>query len=180
MRVLGIDPGSRVAGYGVVEERGGILAPVAWGVVKPPPTKELHPRLKYLFEAYAEIIIEYQPDEVAVEIVFFAENPRSALVLGHARAAAFLPALLQNLPFNEYTALQVKKALVGAGHAGKGQVAAMVCRLLNMKEIPKPEDVTDALAVAVTHLHAAPLRRKLSAVKEAAPAARRIKRGVRG
>ncbi len=180
MRVLGIDPGSRVAGYGIVEERGGILTPVAWGVVKPPVSKELHPRLKYLFEAYAEIIIEYQPDEVAVENVFFAENARSALVLGQARAAAFLPALLQNIPFNEYSALQVKKALVGAGHAGKGQVAAMVCRLLNMKEIPKPEDVTDALAVAVTHLHASPLRRRLMAVKESAPAARRFKRGVKG
>lgn len=180
MKVLGIDPGSRVAGYGIVEERGSILTPVTWGVVKPPPSKVLHPRLKYLFEAYAEIIIEYQPDEVAVENVFFAENPRSALVLGHARAAAFLPALLQNLPFYEYTALQVKKALVGAGHAGKGQVAAMVCRLLNMKEIPKPEDITDALAVAVTHLHASPMHKRMAAVKETTPAARRIRRGVRG
>ncbi len=180
MRVLGIDPGSRVAGYGIVEEQKGKLSAVAWGVVKPPQSKELHHRLKYLFEAYAELVIEYRPDEVAVENVFFAENARSALVLGHARAAAFLPALVQNIPFNEYTALQVKKALVGAGHAGKGQVAAMVCRLLNMKEIPKPEDVTDALAVAVTHLHATPMRRRLAMVKEAAPTVRRIKRGVRG
>ncbi len=180
MRVLGIDPGSRIAGYGVVEEQGNRLVPVAWGIVKPPASKELAPRLKYIFEAYAELVIEYQPDEVAVENVFLAENARSALLLGQARAAAFLPALLQNLPFNEYTALQVKKALAGAGHADKKQVAAMVCRLLNMKETPKPVDATDALAVAVTHLHAAPLRRKVAAAPITLAAARRVKRGVKG
>jgi crossover junction endodeoxyribonuclease RuvC len=161
-RVLGIDPGSRVAGYGVVEEKGSRITAVGFGVVKPPQTADANLRLKYIFEAFAEIIAEYNPGEIAVENVFFAVNARSALVLGQARGAALLPALIAGLPVHEYSALQVKKALVGAGRAEKSQVALMVCRILGMREIPKPEDVTDALGVAVCHLHSAPLRRRLA------------------
>lgn len=162
--VLGIDPGSRVAGYGLVEERGNRLVAVTFGAVKPPPSKELHPRLKYLFEAFTEIVVQYRPDEVAVENVFFAENARSALQLGQARAAAFLPALAAGVPFSEYSALQVKKALTGNGRAEKGQLARLVCRLLNLKETPKPEDITDALAVAVCHINSAPMKKRLGAL----------------
>lgn len=164
MLALGIDPGSRVAGYGLVEEQGSRLVPVTFGVVRPPATKDVHSRLKYLFEAFTEIIVQYRPDEVAVENVFFAKNANSALLLGQARAAAFLPALTAGVPLSEYSALQVKKAVAGNGHAEKKQVALMVCRLLNLKETPKPEDATDALAVAVCHIHSAPLKRRLKAL----------------
>ncbi len=161
-RILGIDPGSRVAGYGIVEENGNRLTAISYGVVKPPASADAHQRLKYIFTAFAELIVEFGPTGVAVENVFFAVNARSALVLGQARAAAILPAILTGMLPAEYSALQVKKALVGGGHADKKQVAVMVCRILGIKEIPKPEDVTDALAVAVCHLHSLPMKRRLA------------------
>lgn len=160
---LGIDPGSRTAGYGLVEEDRGRLSAVGYGVVKPPETKDQGHKLKYIFEAFSEIIAQYNPDETAVENVFFAANARSALVLGQARAAALLPALLAGIPVHEYSALQVKKALTGAGRAEKTQVAEMVCRILGIKTIPKPEDITDALSIAVCHIHTSPMKTKLAA-----------------
>jgi len=162
MLVLGIDPGSRVAGWGLVEEKSGRVKAVAFGIVKPPVTRELPPRLKHLFESFRNIIEEHCPDEVAVENVFFAENAKSALMLGQARSATILPGLLAGLPLFEYSALQVKKALTGAGRAGKEQVADMVCRLLSIENRPSPLDVTDALAVAVCHVHTSPVLRKAS------------------
>jgi crossover junction endodeoxyribonuclease RuvC len=161
-RVLGIDPGSRVAGYGVVEENGGRLTAIGHGVVKPPETKDINQKMKYIFEAFSEIIAQYGPTETAIESVFFAHNARSALVLGQARGAALLPSIMANIPVGEYSALQVKKALACGGHADKKQVALMVCRLLSIKVAPKPEDVTDALAIAICHIHSAPLKRKLA------------------
>jgi crossover junction endodeoxyribonuclease RuvC len=160
--ILGIDPGSRVAGYGLVEESGGKLTAVGYGVVKPPETKDANNKLKYIFEAFSEIIAQYNPDETAVETVFFAANARSALVLGQARAAALLPALLAGVPVHEYSALQVKKALTGGGRSEKSQVADMACRILGIKVTPKPEDITDALSIAVCHIHSSPLKRKLA------------------
>ncbi len=163
-RVLGIDPGSRVAGYGVVEENGGRLVAVGYGVVKPPETKDANQKLKYIFEAFSEIIAQYNPDEAAVETVFFAVNARSALVLGQARGAALLSALMAGVTVYEYSALQVKKALTGGGRAEKSQVAEMTRRILGLKAAPKPEDVTDALAAAICHVHSAPMRGRLEAV----------------
>ncbi len=164
MLILGIDPGSRVAGYGLVEEKNGALKAIAFGVIKPPPSDGLPKRLAHIFKTVAAVVEKYRPDEVAVEDVFFSKNPRSALLLGQARAAAILPGLLENIPLYEYTALQVKKALVGNGHAQKTQVADMVCRLLGMKEIPKPLDITDALAIAICHIHSAPMLKKTAAL----------------
>lgn len=161
-RILGIDPGSRTAGYGIVEEHGNKLVAVGFGAVKPPTTGDVNQRSKYLFEAFAELIAQYNPSEVAVENVFFAENARSALMLGQARGAAILPALISGIPLHEYSALQVKKALVGGGRAEKDQVALMVCRILGIREVPKPADVTDALAVAVCHIHSAPMKRRMA------------------
>ncbi|MEE8484261.1 MAG: crossover junction endodeoxyribonuclease RuvC [Nitrospinota bacterium] len=166
MLVLGIDPGSRVAGYGLVEtgekEKNGALKAIAFGVIKPPPSDGLPKRLSHIFNAVDEIIEKYGPDEVAVEDVFFSKNARSALLLGQARAAAILPGLNADIPLWEYSATQVKKALVGNGHAQKNQVADMAARLLGMKEIPKPTDITDALAIAICHIHSAPMLRKIA------------------
>lgn len=163
MLVLGIDPGSRATGYGLVDVNGGRMTAVDYGVIKPPPTKELAPRLKKIFESFSEIIENHKPDEVAVENIFFAKNARSSLLLGQARAAACLPGLLKNLPFYEYSALEVKKALAGSGRAEKSQVAEMVRRLLALKETPKPDDITDALAVAICHIHSSALLRRMAA-----------------
>lgn len=160
MLILGIDPGSRSAGWGIIEEKEKTSRVVAFGVVKPPPVRELPPRLKHLFEAFTEIIDTHSPDEVAVESVFFAENAKSALMLGQALAAAILPGLAAGIPLYEYSALQVKKAATGRGHARKDQVAEMVCRLLSLKQKPKPQDVTDALAVALCHIHSSPMMKK--------------------
>ena len=163
MLVLGIDPGSRVAGYGLVEANGNQLTAIHYGVVKPEPTKESLVRLKRIFEMFSEIVKEYKPDEVAVENVFFAKNARSALLLGQARGAAILPALLADTPLFEYSALEVKKALTGGGRAEKSQVANMVSRLLSLKETPKPDDVTDALAIAICHIHSSAHLRRIAA-----------------
>jgi len=146
-----------------VEADGNRLKAVHYGVIKPPTTKETPPRLKRIFELFSEIIKEYRPDEVAVENVFFAKNARSSLLLGQARAAACLPALLAETPLHEYSALEVKKALTGSGRAEKSQVADMVCRLLSLKETPKPDDVTDSLAVAICHIHSSTQLRRIAA-----------------
>ena len=163
MLVLGIDPGSRAAGYGLVEEKNGRLTAVAYGVVKPPVTKEVSRRLKYLFEEFSRIVEKHRPDEFAVENVFFAKNASSALLLGQAKAAACLPGLLADLPLHEYSALEVKKAVVGTGKAEKSQVAEMVKRLLSLTETPKPYDITDSLAIAICHIHSSPLLRRAAA-----------------
>ncbi len=163
MLVLGIDPGSRAAGYGLIEANGNRLTAIHYGVVKSPPTKETPPRLKRIFEMFSQIVKEYRPDEVAVENVFFAKNARSSLLLGQASAAACLPPLLADLPLFEYSALEVKKALTGNGRAEKSQVADMVGRLLSLKETPKPDDVTDALAIAICHIHSSAQIRRIAA-----------------
>lgn len=163
MLVLGIDPGSRVAGYGLVEEKNGSLTAVAYGVVKPPATRDAGPRLKYLFEEFSRIVEKYRPDEFAVETVFFAKNASSALLLGQAKAAACLPGLLADVPLREYSALEVKKAVVGNGRAEKSQVAEMVKRLLALTETPKPHDITDSLAIAICHIHSSPLLKRTAA-----------------
>jgi len=157
MLVLGIDPGSRTAGWGIIESKGNKLKTIAFGTVTPPLSKELPPRLTFIYKAFGEIIKEYSPSEVSVENVFFAKNPQSALILGQARSASILPALNAGLPLYEYSALQVKKAVTGKGRADKKVVADMVCRFLSLREKPKPHDVTDALAIALCHIHSVPV-----------------------
>lgn len=165
MLVLGIDPGSRVAGWGVIEVRGNSLKALAYGTVKTPTSiKELPGRIGHIFREFEAVVAKYQPDETAVENVFMAENARSALLLGQARAAAILPSVKAGIPVGEYTALQIKKATTGQGRAEKRQVGKMVCRILGLKETPKPADVTDALAVAICHIHSAPFLKKVAKV----------------
>ncbi len=169
MLTLGIDPGSRVAGWAVVDETAGRLKALSFGVVKPPADFEFSLKLKFLYEQFAKIISEYRPSEVAVENVFFAKNAKSALLLGQARAASIMPSLIASLPLYEYSALQVKKAATGKGHASKEEVSAMVCRTLSLKEAPKPTDVTDALAVALCHIQSGPM---IKSIKQTAGALR--------
>jgi crossover junction endodeoxyribonuclease RuvC len=158
LRILGIDPGLRLTGFGVIEisstEK---LAYVASGTIRTTTgsgddLEDLPSRLKTILDGLFEVISTYQPSQVAVEKVFVNVNPQSTLLLGQARGAAISAAVIRELPVAEYTALQVKQAVVGNGHAAKEQVQEMVKRLLNLPATPKP-DSADALACAICHAH---------------------------
>jgi crossover junction endodeoxyribonuclease RuvC len=150
--VLGLDPGAAATGYGVVEFAGpGASRLVECGVVRTAASAPLEQRLVQIFDAIAELIAQHRPDAVAVESVFVARNPRSALVLGHARGAALLAAAKAGLPVAEYAPAMVKRTVVGAGAATKTQVQRMTARLLRLRTAPSPDDAADGVAVALTH-----------------------------
>ncbi|MDO9064418.1 MAG: crossover junction endodeoxyribonuclease RuvC [Sulfuricella sp.] len=151
MRILGIDPGLRVTGFGVIDKLGQQLVYVASGCIRT-PAGELPQRLKSIIDGLGEVIASYGPEQVAVEKVFVNVNPQSTLLLGQARGAAICAAILKDLPVAEYTALQVKQAVVGNGHAAKEQVQDMVRRLLKLEGDPQA-DAADALACAICHAH---------------------------
>ena len=153
MQILGIDPGSRVTGFGIVSVlHSGAVAYVASGCVRV-TGENLADRLKVVYNGVAEIIERYQPEVLTIEKVFMARNADSALKLGQARAAAILAAANHALPVSEYTALQIKRAVVGYGHAHKDQVKHMVKALLDLTGTPQA-DAADALACAICHAHA--------------------------
>jgi crossover junction endodeoxyribonuclease RuvC len=151
MKILGLDPGLRITGYGVIEKTGATLVYVSSGCIKS-PDGELPDRLKNILNSVQEVIARFAPDEVAVEKVFVNVNPQSTLLLGQARGAAICAAVSRDLPVSEYTALQVKQAVVGNGHAKKEQVQEMVRRLLKLPGNPSA-DAADALACAICHAH---------------------------
>lgn len=150
-RILGIDPGLRITGFGVVDKSGQKLAYVTSGCIRT-PGGELSDRLKVILDGLTEVIGGCSPEQVAIEKVFVNVNPASTLLLGQARGTAICAAVLHGLPVSEYTALQVKQAVVGSGHARKEQVQAMVKRLLGLAGDPSP-DAADALACAICHAH---------------------------
>ena len=151
MRILGIDPGLQVTGFGVIDKRGAKLAYVTSGCVKT-PAGELAQRLGVILDGLAQVIAASAPQVAAVEKVFVNVNPQSTLALGQARGTAICAAVLAGLAVAEYTALQVKQAVVGNGHASKQQVQHMVRRLLDLPGDPSP-DAADALACAICHAH---------------------------
>jgi crossover junction endodeoxyribonuclease RuvC len=150
-RILGIDPGLRITGFGVIIASGGKLTYVASGCIRN-TQGELPARLELILRDLASVIDTHQPGEVAIEKVFVNVNPHSTLLLGQARGAAISAAVLAHLPVSEYTALQVKQAVVGHGKAAKEQVQAMVMRLLALPAAPSA-DAADALACAICHAH---------------------------
>lgn len=157
IRILGIDPGLRLTGFGVIEKVDEKIKYVASGTIKTASGKKddkeaLPARLKIIVEGISEVIDTYAPTQVAVEKVFVNVNPQSTLLLGQARGAAISAAVIQDLDVAEYTALQVKQSVVGNGHANKEQVQEMVKRLLNLPATPGP-DSADALACAICHVH---------------------------
>jgi crossover junction endodeoxyribonuclease RuvC len=152
VRILGIDPGLGITGYGVVEKTGSVLVYVASGRIRSDEKQPLAERLAMILAGLAEVIASYHPAEAAVEKVFVNVNPNSTLLLGQARGAAICAAVLAQLPVCEYTALQVKQSVVGQGHAKKEQVQEMVKRLLNLPGHPS-SDAADALACAICHAH---------------------------
>ena len=150
-RILGIDPGLRVTGFGVIDRVGTKLQYVASGCIRS-PTGTLPERLKVILAGVQEVVDTYHPAEAAVEIVFVNVNPQSTLLLGQARGAAICGLVSRDLPVSEYTALQVKQAVVGYGKANKEQVQHMVKRLLQLPGDPQA-DAADALACAISHAH---------------------------
>jgi crossover junction endodeoxyribonuclease RuvC len=154
VRTLGIDCGTEFTGYGVVELcPDGKLSCRTCGVIKLSPSHSLPARLATIFDRLTAIIGEHRPDDVAIEDVFYAVNAKSALKLGQARGVAMVAASSAGLEVAEYAPLAIKSAVVGYGRAEKPQVQHMVARLLNLREIPEPPDVADALAIAICHLH---------------------------
>ncbi|WP_219116485.1 crossover junction endodeoxyribonuclease RuvC [Janthinobacterium sp. UMAB-56] len=150
MIILGIDPGLRTTGFGVIEKHGNKLRYIASGTVKTASEGELPPRLKIILQGVSEIVGTYQPDCAAIEKVFVNVNPQSTLLLGQARGAAICALVHADLSVAEYTALQVKQAVTGHGKAAKEQVQEMVSRLLSLPGLPGT-DAADALGVAICH-----------------------------
>lgn len=157
MKVLGIDPGSRITGYGIIQKQGNRLLHIDNGAIFTDTAGDFPFRLHRIFAGISEIIQRYQPDVMAVEQIFFSNNVQSALKLGQARGAAIVAGVAAGLPVSEYTALQVKQAVVGHGKAAKEQVQQMVKILLNLPETAQA-DASDALAVAICHANSCTLR----------------------
>ena len=153
MRVLGIDCGSRITGYGIVEADGRNYGLVECGAIRIEPSQPLASRLKSIHEALVQVIQTHKPDVVAFEGIFHAINVQSALKLGHVRGVSMFAAAQANLPVFEYSPLEVKSAVTGYGRAEKAQVQEMVRSLLRLKTLPGPFDASDALAVAICHIH---------------------------
>jgi crossover junction endodeoxyribonuclease RuvC len=156
MRVLGIDCGGQYTGYGVVEMySGGRLLCLTCGAIKLSPRETLARRLSRIYDELEALIVEHRPDEVAIEGIFYALNVKSALQLSQVRGVAMLAAAAAGLEVAEYSPLSIKSSVVGYGRAEKQQVQHMVTQLLGLAEAPKPMDASDALAIAICHLHTA-------------------------
>jgi crossover junction endodeoxyribonuclease RuvC len=152
-RVLGVDPGTAVTGYGVVARQGGgAVSLVECGVIRTSAGHPLPSRIRDIYEGISELIDRHAPMAVCVEEVYQGKNPRTALTLGHARAAILLAAALKDIPVTEYTAVEIKKAVVGSGRATKDQVGFMVQQQLRLRTAPAPADAADGVAAALCHL----------------------------
>lgn len=153
MRVLGIDPGTQVCGYGVVDCAGGVVKAVDYGVVRAPRQQALYLRLHGIHTGLSEVIARHRPEVAAVEGAFHGINARTAIKIGEARGVALLAVAAAGLEVNEYAPATVKLATVGTGGATKSQVQEMVRVILKLSALPEPEDAADALAIAICHCH---------------------------
>lgn len=163
--ILGIDPGSRVTGYGVVREERGKFQYLDSGCIRTSTESGLGPRLMEIFNGICELLEQYSPDEAAIEQVFVHQNPSSALKLGHARGAAMVAMASHRTPIFEYSAREVKQSVVGYGAAEKAQVKQMVMSLLLLNRAPQ-NDAADALAIAICHSHTRRSQVKFNLCKE--------------
>ena len=151
MRILGIDPGYAILGYGIVERENGKVRPLDYGVIETSNTMPFPERLERLYAGTRQLIDLYQPDEAVFEELFFYRNTTTAISVGAGRGVSILAAQQSGLPLYEYTPMQIKQAVTGDGHADKHAVQQMVRMLLNLKTVPKPDDAADALAAALCH-----------------------------
>jgi crossover junction endodeoxyribonuclease RuvC len=153
MKILGVDPGTGRMGWSIVAKENGVESLIDCGCFETTPKTELPSRLMAIYKFLIDLIKKHNPDEFASENLFFAKNAKTALDVGAARGVILLAAQISGLPIYQYTPLQVKSSLTGYGAADKKQVQFMVTRILHLKEIPKPDDAADAVAVALTHLY---------------------------
>lgn len=155
MLSLGIDPGTAIVGYGLVREyNDGTLAPVHYGVIRTPANTPMPDRLNTIYDELTALIETYQPDQVGVEELFFSRNVTTAITVSQARGVILLALHRAGLPINEYKPNFVKQSITGYGGADKPQMQEMVRLLLNLDKIPRPDDAADALAIAITDIHA--------------------------
>ncbi|MDT3426669.1 crossover junction endodeoxyribonuclease RuvC [Paenibacillus forsythiae] len=164
MRILGIDPGIAIVGFGFIDKNGSKLTPVQYGSIQTEAHTPEEERLLHVYEGMLQLIDRYKPDAVAMEKLFFNRNVTTAMSVGQARGVLVLAAVQRGLAVSEYTPMQVKQAIVGYGKAEKRQVQEMVRMYLKLSAIPKPDDVADALAVAVCHAHSYTLNSKINEV----------------
>lgn len=151
MRIIGIDPGYAILGYGVVDFNANKFTLVSYGVITTEANTEMPERLKTIYSELMEIIQEFEPDVASIEELFFNSNAKTAIKVGEARGAAILACANSGLPIYEYTPLQIKQALAGYGRAGKDQIQQIVKSVLGLKEIPRPDDAADGVAAAICH-----------------------------
>jgi crossover junction endodeoxyribonuclease RuvC len=159
--ILGIDPGTRITGFGILKVIDNFFQVLDFGCVKPPQNLNLTKRYFIIFESVEKIIEKYKPDAVAVETQFVNKNAQSAIKLGMARGSIIIAAEKNNVPIYEYSPREAKLAVVGNGNASKQQIQKMLKMLLNLSEDPAPEDAADALALAICHCHRSKFREKI-------------------
>ena len=153
MRVLGIDPGTMVTGFGVVDDIKGKLSSVSYGTIEGKRKDSFPDRLKMMFDGLSKVIADYKPDQISLESAFYGKSVKAAIKIGEARGVAIVCAALADIPLFEYAPTEVKRAVVGLGNAQKVQVSKMVKVLLSLSEVPEKYDATDALAIAICHCH---------------------------
>jgi crossover junction endodeoxyribonuclease RuvC len=161
MRILGIDPGIALTGFGIVEKEGANIKAGRYGHISTESGTPVPDRLKILYDDMVNIVQEYRPDVVVVEELFFNKNVKTAIIAAQARGVIILSAVNNGVDVEEYTPLQVKQAVIGYGRASKQQVQFMVKELLRLKEIPKPDDTADALAIAICHANSMDIMKNL-------------------
>ena len=166
MRVLGIDPGLRASGYGVIDAVGRDAKMVDYGVIETNSKQPLYERLRIISDGIEEVALKYQPDRMVFEKLIYCKNVSIALLLGQARGAAIVAGARLDIPMSEYNPTEIKSAVVGRGRATKEQVQKMVQILLSLPEIPEPDHAADALAAALTYVHSKPLADLMMRIKE--------------
>ena len=153
MRIIGIDPGYAIMGWGILDLKGNKFSVVDYGSITTDAGEDAAKRLQHIYAELGAIIAKYEPEEAAIEELFFNNNAKTVILVGEARGIAVLACANAGLEISEYTPLQIKQALVGYGRADKKQVQAMVKAILNLKEVPRPDDTADAVAAAICHGH---------------------------
>lgn len=151
--IMGIDPGTRVTGYGIIKKNNNVISTLDFGCIRPPAKYHLHKRYLIIFNSIEELIKKYSPTSISIETQFVKNNPQTAIKLGMARGVAIIAGARNNIPIFEYAPTKAKLAVVGNGRASKGQIQDMVQLLLNLKHVKIPEDAADALALALCHSH---------------------------
>jgi crossover junction endodeoxyribonuclease RuvC len=153
LRILGIDPGLGITGYGIIEKAGDNLKVLSFGGIEKNKSLSFSENLLSIYQNIQKIVNEFKPDDCAIENIFYHQNKKTAIIMGHVRGVAMIAAASGNMPVYEYSPKEVKLSIVGHGGASKLQVQSMVKNILNMNMIPEPEDAADALAVAICHIH---------------------------